>query len=329
MGHHPKIHKGCNWIKLLCTSEEAMMSKKGFITNFQDLAVHDGTGLRVILFLKGCPLRCTWCQNPEAATSDYELMFHERLCKGCNKCFEVCEDDAIIKEGPEKVDRSKCTNCMKCADACPTGALARKGRWITSDEVVKVFMDYKAFFDNSDDGGITLSGGDPLFQPEFTIDVLKKCQEKGIHTAIETCGYANYSVVSEVIKHLDLLMYDIKHMDEEKHKQGTGVSNKVILDNLTKIRGERPDLKIFIRIPLIPGFNDDEENIMQTSKFLASIGIAHLDLLPFNFLAISKYDALGVDWKHEDVERQDDEYLNKLLDIAQSYIPDVTIGGMR
>ena len=170
------------------------MSKHGFITNFQDFAVHDGFGLRVLLFLKGCPLRCTWCQNPEAISTEYELMFHPKLCKGCGKCLEVCEVKAINNDGTEKVDRSKCNKCMKCTYVCPTGALARKGKWISSDEVVQTFIDYKPFFDNSDKGGITLSGGEPLFQPEFAIDILQKCREKGIHTA-KTCGYANYSVI--------------------------------------------------------------------------------------------------------------------------------------
>lgn len=305
------------------------MSKSGFITNFQDFAVHDGFGLRVILFLKGCSLKCTWCQNPEAINDGFELMFHEKLCKNCGKCIKVCEAKAIKSDLKEKVDRKKCVKSTKCTDICPTGALARVGKWISVEEVLQNFMDYKPFFDASEKGGITLSGGDPLYQPEFTNDILRKCKTMGIHTAIETCGYADYSVIAETAKHLDLLLYDIKHMDDATHIKGTGRSNKQILENITKIRREYPNLECIIRIPLIPGFNDDETNITETAKFLASIGINKLDILPFNILASAKYNALGKKWKHKKAERQDDEYLNRLVKIANVYIPDVTIGGLR
>lgn len=305
------------------------MSKSGLITNFQDFAVHDGFGLRVILFLKGCSLRCTWCQNPESISSDPELYYHEKLCRNCGKCIAVCDPKALGNSVANRVDRKKCNKCMKCTDVCPTGALARVGKWISAEEVLASFLDYKPFFDASEKGGITLSGGDPVYQPEFVADILSKCKKLGIHTAIETAGYADYAAMQEFLPYLDLMMYDIKHMDSAKHKKGTGQPNELILENLIRIRKDYPNLEIIIRVPLIPGFNDDETNIAETAKFLVSIGIDKLDILPFNILASAKYNALGVKWKHAKVERQEDPYLNKLQEAAQKYIPDVTIGGMR
>jgi pyruvate formate lyase activating enzyme len=305
------------------------MSVTGFITNFQDYAVHDGFGLRVILFLKGCSLRCTWCQNPESISDELELYYHEKLCKNCGKCIEACEVKALKDDIQNRVDRSKCTKCMKCVDVCPRGALARVGNRITSDEVLKIFLDYKVFFDASDNGGITLSGGDPVCQPEFAIDVLQKCHAAGIHTAMETAGYTEYSTLARIVEHLDLLLFDLKHMDSAVHRKGTGVANELIHENLIRLRKDFPDLEIIIRIPLIPGFNDDEENVSATAKFLAEIGINKLDILPFNILASAKYNALGRKWKHAGVERQEDEYLARLKECAQKYIADMTIGGLR
>lgn len=305
------------------------MSKSGIITNFQDFAVHDGFGLRVILFLKGCSLRCSWCQNPESIKTEQELYYHERLCRDCGKCIEACDQNAIRNSITDRVDREKCNKCMKCVDVCMTGALARVGKVITSEEVLQTFLDYKPFFEASEKGGITLSGGDPVYQPEFAIDILSKCRKLGIHTAMETAGYVDYSTLKGIVQHLDLMMFDIKHMDSAKHKEGTGVSNERIHENLRQVRKDFPDLDIIIRIPLIPGFNDDENNIAETAKFLNSIGIDKLDILPFNILASAKYKALGVKWKHASNERQEDEYLNKLKAAAEKYVKDVTIGGMR
>jgi pyruvate formate lyase activating enzyme len=313
----------------ICKEERGIMETAGLITNFQDFAVHDGTGLRVLVFLKGCPLRCKWCQNPETIHVEQDLMYHERLCKECGKCFEVCESSAIRKDKRKKVDRKKCIKCMKCADICPTGALAKMGKWVTVKEVLGTFLEYKPFYDASDNGGVTISGGEPTYQSQFTSSLVEHCKNADLHTAIETCGYAEYGVMADIAKNIDLMLFDVKHMNDSAHKKITGVSNKTILSNLARLRKDFPDMEIIIRTPLIPDFNDTEENIRETGKFLSSLGIKKWDLLPFNTLASSKYNSMNKNWKFKNVERQDEAYLRHLHHIATSYIPDVTIGGMR
>ena len=218
---------------------------------------------------------------------------------------------------------------MKCADICPTGALARVGKWITVREVLEQFLEYKPFYDASDKGGVTISGGEPTYQPQFTAELVKQCKIAGLHTAIETCGYAEYAVIAEIAKNVDLMLFDVKHMNDGAHKKVTGVSNKNILKNLARLRKDFPDMEVVIRTPLIPDLNDTEENIRETGKFLASLGIGSWDVLPFNTLAVSKYNAMNRNWKYKKIDRQKDEYLHHLHKIANLYVPDVTIGGMR
>ena len=302
---------------------------KGLITSIQDYTVHDGPGLRSLVFLKGCALRCEWCQNPESLNGYPEITFFEKLCAGCMKCKEVCPEEAILKEKEKRINKSKCTRCMQCVEVCPKLALKKVGTWMTSEEIMKILLKYKPFYDSSDKGGITLSGGDPLFQPEFSAELLKECREKGLHTAIETSGYIDYNIFRKITEHLDLLLYDIKHMDDEAHKRGTGVSNKIILENLRKTREEREDLECVIRIPLIPDYNDDTENVKNTAMFLKSIGINQLDLLPFNVFPSGKYREIGKgEWKFKDAKRQSDSKLSKLEQIVKDCGLKTTIGGL-
>jgi len=322
----PKQHEKAGWqgFRMVVNYE-----LKGLITNIQDFSVHDGYGIRVLVFLKGCGLRCKWCQNPESLKSYPEIVFRPKMCINCGRCIEVCPEGAIISVENGRIDRSKCNLCMKCIEVCPSSALIKIGKWMSVNKILKKIQTYSAFFTASNNGGVTLSGGDPLSQWEFSTELLKAFQKYGIHTAIETSGYASYNIMKKIINHLDLLLYDIKHMNSEKHRIGTGVTNDIILDNLRKIRQEKKDLESVIRIPLIPGFNEDIENIIKTSEFVNSLGIKQIDLLPFNDLPGEKYREIGKgQWECINMRRQPDNQLDKLAKLVESIGLKVTIGGL-
>jgi len=302
---------------------------QGLVTDVQDFAVHDGPGLRVLVFLKGCPLRCGWCQNPESLNLQQEIEYHASICRGCLRCREVCPiSGAIVEDKELRIDRSKCTRCMACVGACLGKALVKVGEWMSVEQVVEKITRYKPFFDCSDDGGVTLSGGDPTFQPKFTLSLIEACREQGIHTTVETCGYASYEILRSIVEASNLVIYDIKHMNKDKHIEGTGESNRLILENIKSLCKE-VDTEIVVHIPLICGFNDDEENIIKTAEFVASLKkIKHVDILPFNELASGKYNALGLDWKYSQTRQQPLKKLERLQDIIQSYGLEVNIGGL-
>jgi len=302
---------------------------KGLIATVQDYSVHDGSGLRSIVFLKGCSLRCTWCQNPESLNVYPEVAFHERLCVACDRCKEICPEDAIIAAEKGRIDRTRCTNCMKCAKVCPVSALARVGRWRTVDQVLEKVRRYVAFYRRSEGGGITVSGGDCITQPEFTAELVRRCQAEGLNTCIETSGYGPYDKLKEIANHLDLLLYDIKHMDDDFHKKGTKIGNKLILANLTQLCREMPDLKKVIRIPLVPGYNDDGETVTRIAEFVRTLGIQQIDLLPFNILASAKYKMMGLEpWVHAGINQQSNEELTRLVEIVKKVGLQFTVGGL-
>ncbi len=256
---------------------------------------------------------------------------HGERCVLCRQCEKACPVDAIRTERPERIDREECLgfSCGKCVEVCPYGVYEVIGSRITPEELHQQVARYKMFYGNSK-GGVTLSGGDALFYPEFSAEALRLCQEDHIHTAIETALYAPYETLWKVAQYCDLILCDIKHMDSRKHKEGTGVPNEFILDNLKKLnRGFRGD--IVVRIPLIPGFNDDEGNVARTAEFLYPLLQAKgIDLLPFNELPQAKYECLGVDWVYSGTKRQPREYLEKLKGIVDLYEGRFrcTIGGL-
>lgn len=300
---------------------------KGLVSNLQDYSIHDGSGLRSVLFLKGCALRCKWCQNPECIDAGIEILFSEQLCVHCQQCTTVCPTGAI-QAGTFRIDRKKCIRCGACVKACPSGALKQAGYWSDSVIVTDQIEQYKVFYTHSDNGGVTLSGGDPAFQPAFTLEILEACEKRGIHTAIETSCFAREDVFINLIRHVKLLLADIKHMDSTKHKEGTGVSNDLILKNLRNFSKLENRPECVIRIPLIPDFNDDEENIVNTCRFVKEIGLSRIDLLPFNILPVSKYKELGIKWAYEGLESQPKAKLENLSSIVSSYGINNTIGGL-
>lgn len=299
----------------------------GMIVNLQDYSVHDGYGIRTLVFMKGCPLHCPWCQNPESIEFHPQIKYRSQLCIECFKCREACSEDAIVENKGRRIDQKKCNLCMQCIEVCPSKALSQVGSLMSVDDIIAAILSYKPFFDASDRGGVTLSGGEPTFQPEFALKLLKTCKEHEIHTAMETCGYAKYDTLRALVSHLDLLLYDVKHMDRVIHEKYTGVSNERILENLMRIVSEN-DIECVVRVALIHGFNDTKRNVGETARFVSSLGIKRLDLLPFNQLPSGKYRMLGLDWEYKSVKRQEDDVLQRLKGVAERQGLEVTIGGL-
>ena len=307
------------------------MSIKAYIKGIEECVVHDGPGNRSLVFIKGCAMRCRWCQNPELLDPKPVIWFNKVPCKDCGKCKEVCPADAIHFDNRYRIDIEKCPgiSCSKCVEVCPEHAMEAIGYEITAEDLCTQLAKYKLFYDGSG-GGITLTGGDPLFVPDFSAEVLRLCQQERIHTAIQTALYSSYENAWKVIRHCDLLMCDIKHMDSAKHKEGTGVPNELIHENLKTLNNDFKN-EIVVRIPLIPGFNDDEENIAQTVEFLGPLQqVTGIDLLPFNAFPVAKYEALSQDWPYGVIERQTEEHLKRLQETINAFDKrfNCTIGGL-
>ncbi len=307
------------------------MSTEAIIKNVDEHAVHDGPGARALVFIKGCNLCCKWCQNPELIKFEPQIWIHKVFCKKCGLCEAVCPVNAIDLNADiiHRIDREKCLGieCGKCVAVCPYNALQIVGFKITAEETWRWLAKYKSFYQGSG-GGITLSGGDPLHSPDFSAEVLELCKRDNIHTAIETSLHASYDTLWKVARYCDLILCDIKHMDSEKHEEGTGVPNELILKNLRRLNEDFPG-EIVVRVPLVPGYNDDEENIRQTAEFLSPLErVKGIDLLPFNNFPVTKFEALGIDWECKGSQRQANEYLTSLHEIVKLYKAHCTIGGM-
>lgn len=266
---------------------------KGVVFNIQHYAIHDGPGIRTTVFLKGCPLRCLWCQNPESQDLKPVIFFNAEKCTGCGMCIEACPENAIrIVDDKSATDRGRCKGSGKCAEVCPNEARSLMGRIMSGAEVFEDVNADALFYQNSG-GGVTLSGGDPVAQPAFSIDILKRCRNAGIHTAVETCGFAKWETLKSILEYVDLVLYDIKHMDPVKHKAFTKVSNERILDNAKRIRMEL-ELPMLARIPVIPGYNDSLEALKAAAQFIArELGPSvSVHLLPYHRLGETKYERL-------------------------------------
>ncbi|OQA23146.1 MAG: Benzylsuccinate synthase activating enzyme [Actinobacteria bacterium ADurb.Bin346] len=271
---------------------------EGNIIEIERFAIHDGPGIRSTVFLKGCPLNCLWCQNPEGKINKINLWYFESKCIHCHKCVSSCRNKALSineeKTGPHiLINRDKCKNSASCVFVCPTEALVFDGENISSDEVVEILLRDKKFYRNSG-GGITISGGDPLYQYEFAIEILKSCKENKIHTAIETCLYAERKIVDRFIDIVDLFIVDLKIWNTELHEKYTGKSNKLIKSNFEYLSSK--GVKMLVRIPLVPGITALKDNIRDIAGFVSSVNAdIPIELINFNNFCESKYRNMGID----------------------------------
>ncbi len=312
----------------------------GRLYDIQGFSVQDGPGIRTTAFLKGCPLRCPWCHSPESQSFKKQISWMSMRCIGTEackeRCIKACTKGALEYGGKRKdakdpnielqmvhVKRDICDNCGDCAEVCYPEALYICGTDYTVDELVNRLLRDKAFYDTSG-GGVTISGGECLCQPEFVLEVLKKLKAAGVHTAVDTTGYCKWEIIESILPYTDLFLYDLKHMDSKKHEAATAVPNETILENAKKIVEHGGKLQV--RIPVIPMFNHDEENIRKTAEFCAEIkeGVEVVQLLPYHNLGTMKYLRIS-DKPVAEATPPSDEYMQKLKGIMEEYGLNVTI----
>jgi pyruvate formate lyase activating enzyme len=297
----------------------------GIIFNIQRYSIHDGPGIRTTVFLKGCPLNCWWCQNPESQLSGQEMIFWGDRCISCGACSTICPSNAIqIKNGIPVTEKEKCILCGKCIEKCPALAREMIGEKLTVEEIIKEVEKDLVFYEESG-GGVTFSGGEPLRQPDFLEGLLNDCREKKIHTAVDTSGYISWEILNKINSKVDLFLYDLKIMDNERHKKYTGVSNEIILENLKKLSLIHNN--IFIRFPVIPGINDDYQNIKKTGEFLSSLKIAKVNLLPYHYIGVDKYKRLGRTYNLVTTQPPSEEKVSEVSAILSKFNLNIKLRG--
>jgi pyruvate formate lyase activating enzyme len=296
----------------------------GRVFNIQRYSIHDGAGIRTLIFLKGCPLRCQWCSNPESQKSAPELGFIESTCPGVDTCgapcVEACPEEVVTlnPQGKPIVDRNRCTVCGDCAEVCCHDALKLVGREMTVAEVLVEVEKDRPFYRRSG-GGVTIGGGEPLAQAGFTAALLEAAQDEYLHTALETSGHARWEQLEAVLRHVDQLHYDVKHLDPERHRELTGQSNELILNNLERVLSIKGPQDVVIRIPVIPGRNDDAENISESAKFVAGLGYTQIELVPYHMMGVSKYGQYGMVYPLDGLEPAQEENLRDLKAIVSGF----------
>jgi pyruvate formate lyase activating enzyme len=266
---------------------------KPLVFDIKRYAINDGPGIRIVIFLKGCNLNCTWCHNPESISIETERMYSPAKCIKCGTCVSACPEKAITLTNEGIItDSALCNLSGKCAEVCPTRAIEISGKEISVDEIIKEIEKERPFFDQSG-GGVTFSGGEPLLHHKFLIRLLEECGKRGIHRAVDTAGFVNTDIIMAVAMHTDLFLYDLKIMDPEKHRKWIGVTNEKILENLKLLADT--GASIIVRIPLIGGVNDDPENIEETARFIAGLSGEKklVNFLPYHKIAKTKYQKLG------------------------------------
>ncbi len=305
------------------------------ITNIFHLSSHDGYGARTTLFFKGCSLRCAWCHNPETISAKREIIWKRELCIGCGECMEVCPQGALkLSSKINYIDRSKCTTCGKCAEICPSKALHFASKNYSVEDVAKIIIRDKPLF-QAMNGGVTFSGGEPALQYKFIAGVITKLNDPTIKYALDTCGQAPFEAYERLLPHMDQILFDIKEIDDSKHREFTGNGNRHIFENLAKIeefiKQQKLKTKIWIRTPLIPEHTATLKNIETIAKYLTTFTIERWEICCFNNLCTDKYRQLGQEWALQNHELFTSEEVGKYLEIAKSTAPslDIRLTGLR
>jgi len=290
----------------------------GLVFDIQRYSLHDGPGIRVLVFLKGCPLRCIWCSNPESQSPEVEIMFDALRCQGCGECVDVCPTEAITRDvsGQMGYAGERCNLCGLCVEVCPHKARKLVGRKMSVQEVMAEVEREMPFFRRSG-GGVTLGGGEPLFQPDFSHAILRACGEQNIHTAIETCGHTEWETLEKLAGVTDLFLYDLKHLDPSRHKTLTGAGNELVLDNLRRLSALHSE--IIVRYPLVPTCNDREADIRALIRFVHEMeNINKIEVLPYHRLGESKYAMLGRRYPLEGLKTPPRDRIDSVTDTLQS-----------
>lgn len=302
-----------------------MNGLKGIITDIQRFSLDDGPGIRTLVFLKGCPLRCPWCCNPETQGTAAELLHYAFKCIRCGSCAAACARSAVLQPDRPFIDTERCDLCGDCAASCPSGALRMVGEAFTVAQVCEIIQKDRVFYKESG-GGATFSGGEPFSQPEFLQGALDALEAGGIHTAVETCGYVEWSILERLEKNIDLLLYDLKILDANNHRRALGAPNTQIVDNLRKLAARRD--RIIVRIPVIPGFTLVDDNILRIFELVASLpSIRAVHLLPYHNYGMSRYRYSARMYALENVQPPSRPQLAELAAAAERLGLECIVGG--
>ena len=298
---------------------------KGRVFNIQRYSIHDGPGIRTTVFFKGCPLRCRWCSNPESISSQPEILVREARCNRCSRCIEVCSPGALsLASTGLWLDRKKCDLCLKCIDVCWEDVIEVAGRLMSLDEVVDECRRDELFYHNSG-GGVTLSGGEPLMQADFALALLERCKLHGLNTALDTCGHVQWPVLEKALQYTDLLLFDIKHLDADEHRDGTGADNGLILANLEKAMNSGK-ARIWIRVPVIPGYNDSNQYMEGLASRLNGMKAEKVSVLGYHEWGRTKYQSLGKAYQLSGRKPLTEERMCEIIGIFKSKGLDATSG---
>lgn len=295
-----------------------MKENELLITDIQRFSLNDGPGIRTTVFFKGCPMRCFWCHNPETQSAFPEIMYDTGLCIKCRDYYDLCSK--VFSENEENGEVP--ANYDKCVFNCPTKAIIETGSRLSTEELVRLIISDRDYYDTSG-GGVTFSGGEPLSQIYPLAKAMEICSSEGIHTAVDTAGFVPFSSFVKILQFTDLFLYDIKLIDNIRHRAGTGVENSLILENFRKLT-ELTD-KVIVRVPLVPGFNDTAEDISAIAEFSADNGVTRVDILPYHGYAAAKYRALGRIYEAADLVTPCDNKVEELAETVRRFVYDVRI----